>query len=59
MVNLSPRLLSRGLVPVLLLALGCTTAPTQTIRHPGMNYLEFIARADIMVEKHYPEWHVL
>ena len=41
-----------------LLLVGCSTTPIQTIRDPQMNYLEFIARADIMVEKAYPEWYV-
>ena len=45
---------------LLLVMMGCSSPPTYTytIRHPQMNYLEFIARADLMVKNLFPEWHV-
>lgn len=47
---------------LLLLVMGCSSiappAYSFTIRHPQMNYMEFIARADLMVENLFPEWYV-
>lgn len=43
----------------LVVVMGClSVSPSQTIRDPQMNYLEFIARADLMVQKLFPEWYV-
>ncbi|KKK60901.1 hypothetical protein LCGC14_3019710, partial [marine sediment metagenome] len=50
--------LIRRILPVLLLMWGCTEAPnppTFTMRHPDMNYLEFLSRAEALVEKNFPE----
>ncbi len=59
----------RRLALVILLVLGCTltpspisTAPNIDPRWPacrsGMNQIEFIVRADMLVEKVFPEWYV-
>jgi len=58
----------RLLLPTLLLMAGCSTLsqttpcvtcePSYTLRHPDMNYTEFIKRADDMVKENYPEWYV-
>ena len=53
--------LIRRILPVLLLMWGCTEAPdppSLTIRHLGMNYLEFLSRAEALVKENFPEWYV-
>ena len=53
--------LIRRILPVLLLMWGCTEAPnppTFTMRQPDMNYLEFLSRAEALVEENFPEWYV-
>lgn len=54
----------RLLLPALLLMLGCASTttivyePLYTLRHPDMNYTEFIERADTLVKERFPEWYV-
>ena len=53
--------LIRRILPALLLMWGCTEAPhppSFTIRHPDMNYLEFLSRAEALVKEKFPEWYV-
>ncbi len=47
----------RRLALVLLLVLGCSFTGN-TLQRSSMGPFEFIARADIMVEKNFPEWYV-
>ncbi len=47
----------------LLLLTGCASIalvsdPVYTLRHPDMNYTEFIERADTLVKESFPEWYV-
>ncbi|KKL74643.1 hypothetical protein LCGC14_2062840 [marine sediment metagenome] len=46
----------KRLALVLLLVWGCSF--TGPLLRPNKGYVEFIARADIMVEKNFPEWYV-
>lgn len=53
--------LIRRILPVLLLMWGCTEPPCPasfTMRQPDMNYLEFLSRAEELVEENFPEWYV-
>lgn len=46
---------------ILLLIVGCATSsapPQYTLRHPDMNYLEFLSRADAKVAGKFPQWYV-
>lgn len=52
---------------ILLLALplvvGCaqtsiTTVPEYTLRDPGMNYMQFLYKAEALIAENFPEWYV-